>query len=44
MKKEKQFKLLIEEAENGVLLHETEALPLETEVDAGAGTKAEVEV
>jgi hypothetical protein len=40
MKKDKQFKLLTEEAENDVLHLEKEALPLQTEVDPGAATRS----
>jgi hypothetical protein len=42
MKRDKQFNLQMEEAENELLLFETEAFALETEIDARAGTKAEL--
>jgi hypothetical protein len=43
MKKNKRFKLLVKEAENDLLLLQKEAFALQTELDAAAGTEAELE-
>jgi hypothetical protein len=44
MKKDERFKLLIKEAENDLFLLQKEALALQTELDAAAGTEAELKI